>query len=211
MKLKNIFIIFILFLASIHAEDRLNYQLYEACKTGDINKVRTLIRRGVNVNEKSDFLQDTALKLAARYGYTEIVKLLIANKANVNLNAPIVYAADEGYYDIVKVLIDNKADINQFNKFGYFVGDNYRTVFYNALMVSIKNGYINIANLLIQNKAKINITNDYGYTPLSLAVSGGYINTAILLINNGANFSKEYYPSFAIVNDYNNFFCIPTQ
>ena len=206
MKIKNIFIIFILFSAYIYAEDRLNYQLYEACKTGDINKVRTLIRRGVNVNEKSDFLQDTALKLAARYGYTEIVKLLIANKANVNLNAPIVYASDEGYYDIVKVLIDNKADINQFNKFGYFVGDSYRTVFYNALMVSIKNGYTNIANLLIQNKAKINITNDYGYTPLSLAVSGGYIDTAILLINNGANFNKEYYSSFAIVNDYNNFF-----
>ncbi|TXJ54490.1 ankyrin repeat domain-containing protein [Brachyspira aalborgi] len=206
MEIKNIFLIFILFSACIYAEDRLNYQLYEACKTGDINKVRTLIRRGVNVNEKSDFLQDTALKLAARYGYTEIVKLLIANKANVNLNAPIVYAADEGYYDIVKVLIDNKADINQFNKFGYFVGDSYRTVFYNALMVSIKNGYINIANLLIQNKAKINITNDYGYTPLSLAVSGGYIDTAILLINNGANFDKEYYSSFAIVNDYNKFF-----
>ncbi len=57
MKLFKLFILFSVFnLSYLYCEDRLNYQLYEACKSGDIKKVRELIRKGVNVNEKSDFI-----------------------------------------------------------------------------------------------------------------------------------------------------------
>ena len=90
MKLFKLFILFTIFnLSYLYCEDRLNYQLYEACKSGDIKKVRELIRKGVNVNEKSDFIEDTALLIASRKGYFDIVKLLIENGADVNLNTPI--------------------------------------------------------------------------------------------------------------------------
>ena len=55
---------------------------------------------------------DSALLLASRNGRTEIVKLLIANGANVQAsnNYALEDAAIKGHYEIVKLLIANGAN-----------------------------------------------------------------------------------------------------
>ena len=62
-------------------------------------------------------LDDDSLRIAALMGYSTIVKILIANGADVNrldawLSTPIHWAVQESEIDIVKILIENGVDIN---------------------------------------------------------------------------------------------------
>ena len=83
--------------------------------------------------------------LASRNGQTEIVKLLIANGANVQArdNAALIHAAIDGEDEIVKLLIANRADVQ--------ADDNY------ALRVAAENGHYEIVKLLIANGADVQL------------------------------------------------------
>jgi len=66
---------------------------------------------------KADKDGATPLREASGYGYTEIVKLLLATGADVNKAdiigvTPLCMASLEGHYEIVKLLLDAKADVN---------------------------------------------------------------------------------------------------
>ena len=54
--------------------------------------------------------------MAPRHGHTEIVKLLLNNKADPNIccegRSPLYSASLRGYTEIVKLLLNNKADPN---------------------------------------------------------------------------------------------------
>ena len=52
----------------------------------------------------------TAIRVASKKGYVDIVRLLIENGANVNIGRPLAVAAEKGYTDICKLLIDKGAD-----------------------------------------------------------------------------------------------------
>ena len=60
----------------------------------------------------------TPLYIAAEYGRTEIVKLLLYHKAYVNAStrkdgvSPVSVAAQNGHTEVVKLLLDHKADVN---------------------------------------------------------------------------------------------------
>ena len=89
--------------------------LIEAADKGDIEKVRSLLQAGANVNYRQN---STPLCQAAQTGNYEIVKMLIDAGADVNLRAsegyfnPLVNAAYEGYFEIVRALIEAGADVN---------------------------------------------------------------------------------------------------
>jgi Ankyrin repeat. len=57
--------------------------LIQAAKTGNIIHVQALLAKNVNANAK-DSEGTTALMFAAQKGYTEIVRILLNNDANVN-------------------------------------------------------------------------------------------------------------------------------
>ena len=62
-----------------------NEQLYELCKVNaDTELIETVLKKGAEINEISKS-GDTCLCIACNKGYENIVKLLIKNKANVNL------------------------------------------------------------------------------------------------------------------------------
>jgi ankyrin repeat protein len=56
--------------------------------------------------------------LTSEAGHTEIVKILIANKANVNAKmdklglTPLMFACGKGRIEIGEILINNQADVN---------------------------------------------------------------------------------------------------
>lgn len=58
-------------------------RLVEAADEGDVNRVRQLIRAGVDI-QASEKWRWTALHMAAYGGYDEIASILIANGANLN-------------------------------------------------------------------------------------------------------------------------------
>lgn len=71
--------------------------------------VKSLLAKGANVNHIAVNTM-SALLLAARKGYLEIVNVLLAHNANVNHenvfeNTALIWAAKKGYLEIVKSLL----------------------------------------------------------------------------------------------------------
>ena len=92
---------------------------FEVIKSGDLNLINALLQEGYDVNHATED-GETALHVATFWGREEIVRILLANNANVNtknLNsslgnmAPLQYAASCGHKRIVEALLDNGADI----------------------------------------------------------------------------------------------------
>jgi ankyrin repeat protein len=87
-------------------------QLIQAARTGDVDRVKSLLSAQVDLNlDRGD-----AIGSAAAAGHTEIVRILIQAGANVNLSdrsgfTPLASAAYAGYGEIVRLLIDAGADI----------------------------------------------------------------------------------------------------
>src|SRR5712691_866000 len=98
----------------------LEASLYIAACDGDITKTRELLRRGANINA-TDGDGNAALMVAeactTRPGRPELVELLIANGAAVNLQArngrtALLYAAKNGDTQAVKALLKSGASVN---------------------------------------------------------------------------------------------------
>jgi hypothetical protein len=90
--------------------------LHSAAEDGDIDKVRTLLKEGANVNE-TDSDGITALYMAALAGRTNIIRVLIDAGANVNIktswgDTALHKVAYNGSIENAKLLLDKGADIN---------------------------------------------------------------------------------------------------
>ena len=71
--------------------------LREAVKSNKIEEVQELIANGIDVNEVSTNLQQTALHLAAGLGHDQILELLISNGGHIDAkdkkgHTPLYYA-----------------------------------------------------------------------------------------------------------------------
>ncbi|MCL4361832.1 ankyrin repeat domain-containing protein [Candidatus Dependentiae bacterium] len=93
----------------------LEKKLFEVVYSGDSEKVKALIRAGVNVNSRAQD-GETALFTACKYGFKKIVKILLASGADPNIDneytSPIHEACFNCYPEIVKLLIKAGADVN---------------------------------------------------------------------------------------------------
>ena len=84
--------------------------LCKAAMKGDVEKVRSLLATGENVNEKS--LGMTPAMYAARYNRAEVMKVLLLNQANLNMKSDQGYTVKEyakmsGAQDVLNVLNAN--------------------------------------------------------------------------------------------------------
>jgi ankyrin repeat protein len=96
--------------------------LHEAVKNGDITKVEQILSLGkenIDIDLTNEY-GETALHLAAGIGNEKIVKLLIDNGADINLNlckqAPLHRAITCSNEAVVKVLLDEGAEANLYPK-----------------------------------------------------------------------------------------------
>lgn len=85
--------------------------LWAAARKGDAAAVKALLGKGVDVNAKTEY-GATALSFAADKGHVEIVKLLIAHKADVNVKdtfykaTPLTWALGKNHVEIIKLLVE---------------------------------------------------------------------------------------------------------
>lgn len=91
--------------------------LYTAIEKLNVTKVKSLIKAGVDVNQK-DKNGETALTMASNKGHAQIATALIAANADVNHLAdngesPLIKASRAGEEHVVSVLIAANADVNQ--------------------------------------------------------------------------------------------------
>ena len=89
-------------------------EFFAAARKGDVEALKTLLAKGVDVNSKTNY-GATALSYACDRGHTAVVQLLIEKGADVNAQdsfynaTPIIWAAQRGFAEIVKILLDKGA------------------------------------------------------------------------------------------------------
>lgn len=163
------------------------------------NLCRLLLNNGAKPNW-IDTNGKTALHYAAFWGHIKIVKLLLSNTDQININAldvwhgtPLFYATKKGHLAVVKQLIKKGVNVNpnynstySIKRFGQWL-NGVKTIQYTPLIKAVQNNDIDIVHCLMQAGADINTQDAHHNTALHYAVSHQNIPMVALLIQNGAN------------------------
>jgi ankyrin repeat protein len=144
-------------------------QLYNAITYEDVPKAKTALAAGIDwANDGKTDHQWSTFHFAMRHTSSngvEILKLLLASKADVNARAeyretPLHMAAGDGNTVAVKLLAEHGADVNAQRR-------DRKT----PLHLAASNGHIEIVKILIENKADVNAKDLYKNIPLMCAVA----------------------------------------
>uniref|UniRef100_A0A1Y1MGQ1 Poly [ADP-ribose] polymerase n=1 Tax=Photinus pyralis TaxID=7054 RepID=A0A1Y1MGQ1_PHOPY len=138
-------------------------ELFEACKTGDIARVRKLITaQTVNARDTAG-RKSTPLHFAAGYGRRDVVEFLLSTGASIQARDdgglhPLHNACSFGHADVVRLLLEAGASPN--------TRDNWN---YTPLHEAAIKGKVDVCIALLQHGADPNIRNTEGKTPLDVA------------------------------------------
>ncbi|ULL16270.1 ankyrin repeat domain-containing protein [Paenibacillus sp. H1-7] len=175
-----------LYIAMSNGHDKMVHLLYSygasvnldcACCLGRIDLAGEIIRANPSLIESGDY---GPLCMAAGYGHTDIVRLLIRSGADLNAvwyaNNYMGYALDTGL-EMVRLLLDAGADPNNAN----WQGITY-------LHIAAWLGNVEYAKLLLDCGAELEpIDQEYGTTPLGWAAKYGRTEMVRFLLSRGAN------------------------
>ncbi|GAB6027052.1 hypothetical protein CHUAL_013779 [Chamberlinius hualienensis] len=137
--------------------------LFEACRNGDIAKVKKLVtRQNVNARDTTG-RKSTALHFAAGFGRKDIVEHLLQNGANVHARdegglIPLHNACSFGHAEVVQLLLKHGADPN--------ARDNWH---YTPLHEAAIKGKVDVCIVLLQHGVDPTIRNTDGKLALDLA------------------------------------------
>lgn len=168
--------------------------LMRACNLGDLERVKMLLSKNVNINAKNE-LGITALMLAAqenglKYGkshatpetYGQVVTLLLLHGADAKVtdtktNSVLTYAAWGGNVQVAELLITKGASIDTTSSFGTTM-----------LHAAVTSRNIDMVKLFLDKGANVNAINSQGRSPLSSATMWIFsLEIFRSLIERGAN------------------------
>ena len=150
--------------------------LFVPATSGDADMARSMIRRGLDVNQSEPQSKITPLHIAAGLGKTDVARLLIENGANINARdingmTPLHEAARVGCGGIVTmILAAGVEDIDARNRPGF-----------TPLHMAAMWGYTEIAAILLVGGADPWLEVPDGMTAGELAASKGSYGTAIII------------------------------
>jgi len=160
--------------------------LQEAAGIGDIDLLRSLIKKGSDIDRREDPIFKTALHRAAIGGYKGVAELLLAKGADVSARdqfpfaTPLHYAAERGHMEVAELLIARGADLNA--KRGYPADDR-------PLHSAVRAGRKDVVELLVRKGADVNAKNKEDQTPLDVALQRNRKDIVDLLIAKSADVS----------------------
>ena len=178
-------------------------ELMKAAYFNDIEKVKLLLKKGADVNEKDEFA-GTALIYAARKGNYEVVDLLLKHGADINYipktdtamgGAPLtalMSAAYHGHEDVAKLLIEHGADVNM-----AIIVPGSRGGRVTALSLASLAGHDEMVRLLTEHGADMRgayrgrIKAVEGIEELLLASETGDVSMVRRLLNGGIDVNKR--------------------
>jgi ankyrin repeat protein len=148
--------------------------LFQAVIAGNIAEIKKSLDAGADINAE-DALDRTPLHIAAFYGRTKIIDLLVANGADVNAAdhtamTPLHAAVISGGRQAVQLLLDRQADLQARNDEGQ-----------NALHLAAATGQPRLTRLLIERGADPRMPDSGGRTPLYYAKKNYHPQTTALL------------------------------
>ncbi|XP_053163606.1 poly [ADP-ribose] polymerase tankyrase-2 isoform X4 [Hemicordylus capensis] len=138
-------------------------ELFEACRNGDVERVKRLVRPE-NVNSRDTAgRKSSPLHFAAGFGRRDVVEYLLQSGANVHARddgglIPLHNACSFGHAEVVNLLLGHGADPN--------ARDNWN---YTPLHEAAIKGKIDVCIVLLQHGADPVIRNTDGRTALDLA------------------------------------------
>uniref|UniRef100_A0A8C0D427 Ankyrin repeat domain 17 n=1 Tax=Balaenoptera musculus TaxID=9771 RepID=A0A8C0D427_BALMU len=153
-----------------------------AGSAGYYELAQVLLAMHANVEDREIKGDIPPLMAAANGGHVQIVKLLLAHKADVNAqsstgNTALTYACAGGYVDVVKVLLESGASVEDRNENGH-----------TPLMEAGSAGHVEVARLLLENGAGINAhSNEFKESALTLACYRGHLEMVRFLLEAGAD------------------------
>jgi ankyrin repeat protein len=187
-------------------------EIHDAAKNGDLSKVEALLKDDSELVFTRDRLGRTPLHWAAQEGHKDVVRVLLASKANVNAKVnqsertilvengltPLHLAVMAGKKDVAELLLANKADASAKDDVG-------RT----PLHIAASSGSKTLIELLLANNADVNATENWmpvrsvgyppipthivskssgtGWTPLHEAAARNHKDVVQVLLANGAD------------------------
>ncbi|MBI3441067.1 MAG: ankyrin repeat domain-containing protein [Proteobacteria bacterium] len=144
---------------------------------GDVEAVKTVLRKGANLDEQ-DEEGFTALLWAACLGHTEVVRLLISEGAAIDVKdndgrTALIWAAWNRQTECARLLIDRGgAVVNIRDKQGW-----------TALMYAANVNHAKTVQLLVDSGANINESNNSNQTALDRAMSNDRPESTQILEN----------------------------
>ncbi|CAF0734042.1 unnamed protein product [Rotaria sordida] len=140
-------------------------ELFEACRNGDLTKVKKLLTPD-NINAQ-DILgrKSTPLHFSSGFGRKDVVEYLLNQNANVHMKddgglIPLHNAASFGHAEVVQLLLNYHSDVNALDNWNY-----------SPLAEAASKGKVDVCLILLQHGADSNIKNSDGKTALDLADS----------------------------------------
>ena len=141
--------------------------LLKAAKENNLEYARKLLRMpGVNKNAQNED-GETALIIAARFGHTDMVQLLLENDVDVHIETnkgnPILYiACYMGKLDIIQLLLaEPRIDVNKKKEGGF-----------SPLFIACLKGHVDVVKLLLaEPRVDVNAQTNGGSSPLHIACS----------------------------------------
>lgn len=200
---------------SIKNDYKKKYLIHKAIKKNKIEVLKWLLSKNVDLNIVYSFAKDkfnirtfSCLNLACKFGYIEIVKLLLDQGVEINFEkdydneTPLIIAAEEGKFEIVKLLLDRGAEVNipyqkyvndeNFKSHGHILTyveqgrkawDDRTPSGWTALMAASFNGHLEIAEILLKNGADVDAHNDVNnHTALTYAASQSHLEIVKLIL-----------------------------
>jgi uncharacterized protein len=167
-------------------------EIHDAAETGDLAKVKTLLNKLPKLVSSKDSSGYTPLHLAAYHCHKDIIELLLANGADVNVKAkngdtPLHSAMENSYKDVVELLLTHGADTNAKEKDGWT--PLHMAVFYDHLILLRAKlaDYTGVVELLLTHGADANARANNGWTPLYMASRFGLMDVYELLRQHGGH------------------------
>jgi uncharacterized protein len=155
--------------------------IFEASAAGEVDRIeRLLASREPTSGHSADGW--TPLHLAAFFGHTKIVEMLLAHEAdvsarstNANGNTPLHAALAGNHKFVAGLLIGAGADVNASDAAGW-----------HPLHIAAANNNLDAMRALIAQGADVHASNTHGQTALTLAQEKNHREAAALLRRHGA-------------------------
>ncbi|XP_067648883.1 ankyrin repeat domain-containing protein 50-like [Haliotis asinina] len=141
-----------------------NSSLHEACKKGDMDRVRHILTHGLmGINSKDEKGRTAALMMAAQQGHCKIFKLRNVSHVYLHGSKALFHACMDGHITVVKYLLSlGSVDINSIGRYGM-----------TPLMVAALNGHTHLFDVLVRKGANASYVDNKGYNILHLASAPG--------------------------------------
>lgn len=136
--------------------------LLNASRDGDVSAITELLAGGNDAN-KTDAYNNTPLSIAAHFGQTQAIELLLTNRALIDgvdgEMSPLHCAVYSGHRDAAAALLNNGANPDRADKYGT-----------TPLASAAAMGYAQTVKLLLDAGADVEHADNLGWRPLHVAL-----------------------------------------